>query len=262
MEGSIEVDGDIQGDLAIEGPSRIRGSITITNATNLNSLSSSSLSTIDESFILHGLESLSSINMPRLNDIQTIDWVTLPRLETVTLGEAGVSAVQSITISDTTLRNLDNFNVASVATMNINNNRRLTSYSTQLANVSEELRFQSNGDDGTGLNITLSNLVWAKTLVFNKVSSVELPSLEFINDSLRFDSNTMASFSAPNLTEVGTGDLSFLGNTDLLNISFPLLKEIGGSLTLLNNTGLETVDGFPELERIGGAVRLGGDFTE
>lgn len=262
MEGDVEVSGDIQGDLAIEGPTRIRGSIQITNATNLNSLSSNSLARIDESFILRGLESLSSINMPLLNDIMTIDWVTLPRLENLRLGEAGISSVQSITISDTSLRNLDDFNVASVSSMNINNNWRLSSYSTQLANVSDSLIFQSNGEQGSGVNITLSNLIWAKTLVFEQVAAVELPSLEYINDSLRFDSNDLASFSAPNLTEIGDGDLAFNGNNGLQNISFPELTSIGGSLTIIDNAGLEVIDGFPKLEKIGGAVKMGGNFTD
>lgn len=262
MEGTIEVSGDIEGDLVIDGPSRIRGGLHISNATRLNSLSSTSLTTIDQDFELLSLESLSSINMPSLESIRSIKWITLPSLENLRLGEAGVTTVENIEISDTSLRNLDDFNVASVVTMSISNNWRLTSYSTQLSTVNDTMTFASNGEEGNGVNITLSNLVWAKNLVFNQVNAVLVPSLEYINDSLRLDLNDLDSFIAPNLTEVGSGDLSFFGNRGLENISFPLLERIGGSLTVLNNTDLEVIDGFPKLERIGGAVRMGGDFTE
>ncbi|CRK46154.1 hypothetical protein BN1723_016648, partial [Verticillium longisporum] len=100
--------------------------------------------------------------------------------------------------SNTDLRSLDGLNLASVDEMYINNNDRLLSYSTQLANVSKKLEIDSNGP---ALNVTLANLIWAQELIINNAASVLVPSLEVINGSMRFDQNSFTTFTAPNLTE-------------------------------------------------------------
>lgn len=231
----------------------------MTNATNLNSIRSTSLQTIEGKFQMIGLTTLSRVDMTDLTTIGEIEWITLPAFGNLQLGTAGITSAETVTISDTDLQSLDDLNLASVDTMNVNNNARLTSYSTQLANVSTALRLQSNGDN---LNVTFANLVWANELIILNAASVEVPSLETVNSSLRFDQNTFTSFSAPNLTRVGDDDISFINNEELTNLSFPLLESIGGSLTIVNNTKLEEIDGFPELETIGGAIRFGGNFSE
>ncbi|KAM0333357.1 hypothetical protein ACHAQA_002018 [Verticillium albo-atrum] len=254
---SIEISSDLTGAVTIDGPTRLRGNLIVNNATQLVSLASSSLTTIDGRFELIGLELLNDLRFTALTAVDTIEWVTLPALGTVVFGTAGVTSASSVRISNTDLRELDGLNLASVDEMYINNNDRLLSYSTQLANVSKKLEIDSNGP---ALNVTLANLIWAQELIINNAASVLVPSLEVINGSMRFDQNSFTSFTAPNLTEFKEGDISFINNPELTNISFPLLETLGGSLTIVNNSALAAIDGFPELTEIGGAVLLGGDF--
>lgn len=256
--GGLEISPDLSGDITIDGPERVTGDFIVNNATDITSLRSDSLATVEGKFQLFGLRDLRTVNFPELTSINEIDWTHLNSISELTLGQSGVTEVKSVTISDTELRNLDDFNVASAETIRINNNRRLTSYDTQLANVSGKLEFQSNGQD---FNITLANLVWANSLDIRNVQSILMPSLEHVNESLYFEACGFESFSAPNLTEVEK-DVSLVDNKELTNVSFPLLERIGGGITIVNNTELETIDGFPELEEVGGAVRFGGNFTE
>ncbi|KAG7129086.1 Protein ecm33 like protein [Verticillium longisporum] len=254
---SIEISSDLIGAVTIDGPTRLKGNLVVNNATQLVSLASSSLTTIDGRFELVGLELLNDVRFTALTAVETIEWVTLPALGTVVFGTAGVTSASSVRISNTDLRSLDGLNLASVDEMYINNNDRLLSYSTQLANVSKKLEIDSNGP---ALNVTLANLIWAQELIINNAASVLVPSLEVINGSMRFDQNSFTTFTAPNLTEFKEGDISFINNPELTNISFPLLETLGGSLTIVNNSRLAGIDGFPELKEIGGAVLLGGDF--
>lgn len=65
---------------------------------------------------------------------------------------------------------------------------------------------------------------------------------------------------APNLTKVG-GDVAYVADAALTNISMPLLKSIGGGLLIANCSSLESIDGFASLEKTG-AINISGNFTE
>ncbi|KAH6697002.1 hypothetical protein F5X68DRAFT_1374 [Plectosphaerella plurivora] len=257
LEKDLIVDSTVSGNLVVEGITRIRGSFIITNASAINQLSSTTLRTIDQEFHLEALTQIRGIQMPALTDIGSIRWIHLPELNSIQLGQSGVTSATEVEISDTALSSLSEFKVSSVSIMKINNNDRLQTYESTLANVTDELTFSSNGAD---LVVSLPDLIWANNLGFTDVAEVNLPALQYINDSIRFDDSSLTSFSAPNLTTVEKGDLAFVANLELGNLTFPSLTQIGGSLTLINNTALETVDGFPLLEEVGGAIRLGGNF--
>lgn len=257
LEKDLVVDSEVSGNLVIGGVARIRGSLIITNASAITQLSSPNLATIDKEFHLEALTQIRGIQMPSLTDIGSIRWIHLPELNSIQLGQSGVTSADEVEISDTALSSLSEFKVSSVSVMKINNNDRLQTYESALANVTTELTFANNGAD---LVVSLPDLIWANNLGFTDVAEVNLPALQYINDSIRFDDSSMTSFSAPNLTTVEKGDLAFVANLDITNLTFPLLTEIGGSLTLINNTKLEVVDGFPALEETGGAIRLGGNF--
>jgi len=97
-------------------------------------------------------------------------------------------------------------------------------------------------------------------MTFRNCSSVKLPSLEQLNNSLNLIGNTFTEFTAPNLTEVG-GALAIVSNFDLKNISFPMLQAVGANLQVANNTKLSKIDGFPELESIDGALDFNGNMS-
>ncbi|KAF4906810.1 Protein ecm33 [Colletotrichum viniferum] len=259
IQGSVKISEDISGNIDINGPKTIKGDLIVTNATNLVGLSSSSLATIEGSFTMQGLTLLSDLRFTQLATVGSISWITLPALGSLVFGTAGVTKVNNIVISDTFLKSLDGLNVASVDELHINNNKNLVSYSNQLANATKTIEINSNGAD---LGITLPNLIWANEIIIADAAKVEMPSLEVVNSSIKFDKNTFTEFIAPNLTKCSDGDVSFINNVELANLSLPLLTKTGGGLTIQNNTLLQKIDGLPKLEQIGGAVLLRGNFSE
>jgi hypothetical protein len=247
--------------LVIEGPKQIQGSLIVTNVTGLNSLSSSSINAISDTFSLVGLELLTGLRLDSLTRVGEIRFLHLPRLETLTFGSQGVTKIDKIEISDTRLNDLSGLNVATVEDFFINNNNRLIAFNSDLVNITGDsgLVIENNGNN---MELELNDLESATELQFGSIKSVKVPALESISKSLKFDRNPeLTSFSAPNLTEVGEA-LAFINNRKLSNVSLPNLESIGGDLSLLNNTAMDGIAGFPELTSVGGGIRLGGNFEE
>lgn len=201
---------------------------------------------------------LSTLNLPALTSVGTITWQSLPALNSLSFS-TGVSKANTVTISDTFLQSLDGIDLDTVGSMDINNNRRLTKFDTSLKNLSENLNIQANG---AKLSVTMPNLVWIANMTIANVTEFSSPSLEVVNGSARFDSNYFESFAAPNMTSTSSGDISFINNPQLTNITFSGLKSLGGALTVVNNTRLEELTGFPELAELGGAIKIGGNFSK
>ena len=88
---------------------------------------------------------------------------------------------------------------------------------------------------------------------------MQLPSLANVNGSIGFYSNTFESISLPNLTSTGQA-LVFQDGIGLSNISVPSITEVGAALNINNNPDLKTIDGFPVLEVVVGAIDFSGDF--
>ncbi|KAI1107098.1 hypothetical protein F4804DRAFT_329620 [Jackrogersella minutella] len=260
IKGSILIDTTAGPDIDLSGSlQEIGGDLTAENNGLLNSLKSSSLTTIGGSFALKNVTKLSTLSFPALGEVGDIDWATLNALPEPTFGNPGITKAKSVIIADTFIENIDGINVESLADMNINNNRRLTKFSTSIKSLSNTLYVQANG-----LNLTMEmpNLEWIANMTIANVTSFSVPSLHTVNGSMRFDSNYFTTFIAANLTQIQTGDLSFVSNPELTNISIPSLESIGGGFTIANNTGLEKLDGFGALNEIGGAVKVRGVFTD
>ncbi|RYP30650.1 hypothetical protein DL767_006150 [Monosporascus sp. MG133] len=225
----------------------------------ITDLSSASLETIGGAFTLRNLTALSTLGFTSLVEVGSIDWGTLTVLPELNFGNPGVTRAQSVVIEDTFLRSIDGINVQSLSDMNINNNGWLTQFSTSIRSLSNVLNVQANG---LNLELEMPNLEWIANCTIANVTTFSAPSLATVNGSMRFDSNYFERFTAPNLTEVQDGDISFINNAQLTNISFPSLERIGGGFTIANNTELESIDGFPRLERVGGAIAFRGSFTD
>lgn len=237
----------------------IKGSLIVKNNGVLQSLESMKLETIGGTFQLNNVTSLFTLTFPALSEVGAIDWVTLTQLGEPTFGTPGVTKAKSVLVADTGVTNLDGINVQELTDMNINNNRRLSKFSTSIKSLSNAMYINSNA-----LNMTMEmpNLEWIANMTIANVSTFSIPSLKAVNGSMRFDSNYFTDFLAANLTEIHDGDLSFVSNPQLQNISIPLLKRIGGGLTIANNTALEKVNGLGSLEDVGGAIKMRGSFDE
>jgi hypothetical protein len=259
VDGSIKINPGVVGEISINGPAAIKGDLIVDNVTQLISLSSSSIGSIGGKFTLQGLTLLSTLQFTALQSVGEISWITLPALSSLTFGTVGVTRVKTIRVSDTFLSSLDGLNVASVDTFGIDNNKRLVTYTTTLSNVTNLLSIAANG---VGLTFKAPRLVWVKNMEVQGLGAIELNALRTVNASMKFDKNDFASFSAPNLTSTTDGDISFINNGALTNLSMGALIRTGGGFTIQNNTALEKINGFPNLKQVGGAVKLRGNFTE
>lgn len=262
FEGSIAIATGTTENINFDGIQRIEGSLMAENST-LSQISGGDLETITDTFGLDELTSLTSLNFPRLTNVDTIDWVSLPNLQGLSF-TTGVQQASSVSIQNTQLNSLEGINLEVVDTLYIANNPYLSNIQMQLGNITNSLVIEANAQQAAGNTngtiVELTNLEWAFNMTFRNVSTVLIPSLRSLNGSMGFYGNSMESISAENLTEVG-GTLSFVENAALTNITMPNLQIVEGGFLIANNTDLEEVS-FPALETIGGALDFNGPFTE
>ncbi|KAG4029396.1 hypothetical protein MFRU_016g01490 [Monilinia fructicola] len=261
IKGDVVVSATAPGIISLSGPEEISGDLIIENNGAITSFSSDTLSSVDGTFTLNNLTLLSTLQFSSLTKIGTINWAALPALPSLTFTNA-VRSAKSVTITNTFLSTLDGINLDTVDTLNINNNNRLKTFSTQVGNVTTLLNIDSNGKS---LDVSFPNLIWAANMTFRNVSSVSIPSLAVVNGSLGFYENYFTSLNAPNLTAVGNtangqGGLAFVANPSLANITIPNLETVGGAFQIANNSALGGIS-FPKLTQVGGAIDFSGNFT-
>ncbi|KAF7858616.1 hypothetical protein EAF04_009216 [Stromatinia cepivora] len=261
IKGDVVVSPSAAGTIQLDGPEEINGNLIVENNGAITSLSSTSISTITGTFSLNNLTLLSTLQFNDLDTVDKIFWAALPALSALTF-PSSVSTASSVIITNTFLNTLDGINLNTVDTLDINNNNRLRTFSTQVGNVTTLLNIDSNGRN---LDVSLPNLVWAANITLRNVSSVSIPSLAVVNGSLGFYGNYFPSVSAPNLTSVGNtangqGGFAFVANPSLANITIPMLQTVGGAFQIANNSALGAID-FPKLTQVGGAIDFSGNFT-
>ncbi|OBT74652.1 hypothetical protein VF21_07013 [Pseudogymnoascus sp. 05NY08] len=98
-------------------------------------------------------------------------------------------------------------------------------------------------------------------MAVRNVSSLSIPSLKVVNSTFGVYGSYMESVIAPNLTKIG-GDVAFVADSSLTNISMPLLQTIGGGLLIANNSKLMDITGFKNLKSAAGAISISGNFTK
>merc|ERR1712193_178694 len=256
VDADITVNEDVSGALSIEGPKQLKGDLIINNASNILSISSSSINSIGGRLEFQELNSLNSINMGSLESVSEIVMRKLTALQTITFGSDSVTEAESVEITDTDLSSLSGLMLTSVK--DLNNNNRLTKFDSALVNVTGQLLINSNGRD---MEITLNDLETASEIQIGNVKAFGVPKLSVVKASLKFDQcDKLESFSAPNLTKI-TDALAFINNEQLSNVSFPKLTEIGGDLRIVNNTEFTDISGFPKLESAA-SINFGGNFEE
>ncbi|KAM6507628.1 cell wall protein Ecm33, variant 2 [Fusarium solani] len=197
--------------------------------------------------------------MDALTDVGSLSFITLPRLGTLVFGTKGVTKISAIRISDTYLSDLSGLSVASVDSFQIDNNRKITAFNSDLVNVTKELLIFDNGNN---MDITMNKLELAAEVQISNAKNFEVPALERVTKSLKFTSNPeLKSLTFPNLTKVSE-TISFVDMNKLTNISFPVLETIGGGLAIENNTKLLAIDDLPKLKTVYGGISLRGNFEK
>jgi len=254
FSGSLALATGVAGNIAIPGVQVITGSFeAIGNGSGLSSLSAPALSSIGQDFTLNGLTGLTTLDMPMLGSADTIMWNALPGLQTA---NTAINMTSSLVITNTGLTTLQGIDLLQADTITIADNLHLTKVNMPLDHVKTQLTISSNGMQ---LEVDLPDLLWAGTISVRNASSVSIPSLSAVNQSLGFYGNFFQSLSAPNLTRVGA-TLAFVSNDQLANLTLPQLTTIVGGLQVANNSALTAIDGFSALKDINGAALLTGVF--
>ncbi|KAM3072273.1 cell wall protein Ecm33, variant 2 [Clarireedia jacksonii] len=261
ISGSVVIGTGVNGGINLDGPEQIKGDLIAENAGGLTTFSSSSINSISGDFTLTNLTTLSTLSFAQLTSVGNIKWSALPALPSLTFPQS-IKKASSVLITNTFLSTLDGINLMTVDTLNINNNNRLKTFSTQVGNITSLLNIDSNGKD---LDVSFPNLLWAANMTFRNCSTISIPSLAKVNGSLGFYENYFTSLSAPNLTAVGNtangqGSLAFVANPSLANITIPGIQTVGGAFQIANNSALDEIS-FPALTQVGGAVDFSGNFS-
>jgi hypothetical protein len=261
ISGSILISSSASGEIDLNGPEQIKGDLIAENAGALTTLASTSINSIGGAFTLTNLTVLSSLSFSTLTDVGSISWSALPALPQLNFPES-IGMATSVLITNTFLSTLDGINLQTVDTLDINNNNRLKTFSTQVGNITTSLTIDSNGKD---LEVSFPNLIWAANMTFRNISSLSIPSLAVVNGTFGLYENYMSVISAPNLTSVGSvkngvGGLAFVANPNIQNITLPQVATVGGAFQIANNSALSTIS-FPLLSEVGGAIDFSGNFS-
>lgn len=235
----------------------IFGCLIIENAPDLVRIEADRVNRIGEKFSLKELTSLSLISFPSLKYVKFIDWQVLPILNAVHFDNA-IKDVESIIVADTSLVGFSGFLTDKLETLDINNNRYLEEISCDVKKITENLHIAANSMD---VKVSLPKLHSAKNISIHEVLELDLNNLEEIESSINIINNHFNELKFPVLKSIG-GTLSLLKNQNLQDIEFPNVTEIGGGLMILNNTKIDKINFFPKLTIIGGAIEIVGNIKE
>ncbi|OJJ03723.1 hypothetical protein ASPVEDRAFT_133806 [Aspergillus versicolor CBS 583.65] len=256
LDGDVELDPSFGGTITINGVQRIKGALTSNGGENITELSAPELATIDDTFHLEGVVRLTSLKFPELTEVGSINFQALPVLQNLGF-DKGVTKANDVQIVNTGLTSLDGISLNSVSKLVVTDNTDLEKVDVNnLKNATNLINFAGNYKD---LEILLPNLASGSNLTIRNVSSVSLPSLKKLEGQLGFWGNKFSSLAAPNLTE--TGDLVFEDNSNLNNLSLPVLETVNGGFLITRNDKLSSIN-FPKLETVTGAIDFSGAFDK
>jgi hypothetical protein len=239
---------------SLNGVQRVDGDVRVLQDNVMTSFSAPDLETITGAFTLVNLTILSSLSLPQLTQVGSIDFEILPALQTRTFG--GITQADDILITDTQLSSLNGIQLSSVHSFNINNN-------FFLKNVSQPELTEATGAVSIAFNapsvaVDFPILTSMENGTFRQVASVDLPALANVTGDLGFIQNSFTTVNLPNLTSVQSS-LSFVNNSQLTNVSAPMLDSIGGAFLIANNSKFAVID-FDSVSSVGGAVDWTGTY--
>lgn len=255
FQGDIVIEGDLTS-ASLASIQQVKGSLSIKNATQLQAFTADSLIAVSDTLSLTDLTVLSTLTIPSLAKVGTLQLQALPALEQLSF-TSGLSDAQTIFISDTELSSLKGLNIISVDTLDVNNNKNLQQVNIPLQYASTSLAVTYNAE---AVSVTFDDLIWANNITFRDVGSISLDNLTAVNQSLAFFNNTLESIVLDKLETIG-GALSISDNDDLNEIEIPELTSIGGAFIVTGDGNLDSVSGLDSLKTVGGAITFSGKFT-
>ena len=205
----------------------IHGDVIIMDLDSVVQMQALNLITMDGNFILKGLTSLVSLEIPNLIKVNSIDWEVVPILNNVEWN-SNLKVKQNIIISDTSITNLDNnFNkVETIEILNINNNRFLETIKTNIKFITKQFNVHANAKE---LELEMPYLQDVKNITIRDTSAIWFPNLIHVESSMEFIENSFTHLEVPNLKDIG-GTLGIIDNLLLDTVDFNNVTDIKLSL--------------------------------
>lgn len=239
----------IDGDLTIINNGTGQGSALAA----ITSLSGPTLQSISGTFTLTQLTQLNSMSFPSLTQVGGISFTTLPVLQS--LGFGGVTRAMSIQIIDTQLSSLSGINLQRADTIVISNNGDLSNIALNgLASVDTSLLISANA---AAASVSLPVLTNCGNFTVQQIGNLSINALANVTGSMGIQQTTLGLIQANNLTRI-TADLFITNNTQLMNISMPMLETVSG-FVVASNSMLKDIN-YPALATVQ-AVDLSGSFA-
>ena len=249
------------GTLDFGNVSKISGKLEYAGDSSVQTIKANALKSLG-SLNLTDLNQLSTLQMGSLDQVGDLTFLSLSSLSKFDFGD-GVSSAGVVTIINTQVSDISAISQASqIKGLVISDNQFLSNITFNL----EEVGLADIGPNNNvqGMNLMFPQLTIAESLTFRNATQISTPSLENVNNTLGLYGNKMQSYAAPNLTWVGA--LVINDNSELTNLSFPQLANINSTanatLQVANNTKLENIDGFNNLELVNGNVDFSGVFSK
>ncbi|KAI5967194.1 PST1 [Candida margitis] len=258
LDGEITISGNEFASIDLPQLEEIAGDVTVINSRSIVAINLNQLTTIDGKLTIVNMTQLNSIDLSSLRNSRDLELVSLPSFANLVLNQELQSAGRVI-LSDTALTNLNgltSFN--NIEYMNINNNKNITQIQfANLKSVTDALILSFNNDDAV---VELNDLEWAANLTIQSVGSLSAQNLSAVNGTLQISYNLFESLNLSTLGYVGSS-LQLFAHDELTSVDFKSLREIGGELSLFNNSQLHDLQNtFPNLEVVEGAVAISGDI--
>lgn len=234
----------------------IKGDLKVTNSSNLIKMEAVSLKSVGGTLELNTLNSLTSLNFPNLESVETLKWKVLPILTFVDL-TSGIKSINSVILSDTSLTGFGGFNIETLDTLIINNNRFLEQIESTVSEVTGDLLIAANANN---IKVSLPNLTSVRSMTIKDTEFINLKSLKTVEKNADFSQNKFSSLDLSSMESAGH-TLSIIKNKNLEEIKFDKLLEVGGGLMIIDNEKLKKLDFFSTLKTVGGAIEFRGDIN-
>lgn len=110
------------------------------------------------------------------------------------------------------------------------------------------------------MEVNLPSLAAVQDLTIENVTSLSMPALYQMTVQLLIAGSSIDSFSTIPLRN--GGDIMFIDNPVLSNISMPDLTSLSGDLVITGNEALKQIAGFSGLADVQGNIDVTGNYTE
>lgn len=256
LDGQIEITGNELPMIDLSGVRSIAGDVKLFNSTSVQAISFSGLGNVTGLLEVSALTQLHNIDFNTLTKAEQLQFVSLPSLAMLNLN-SGLATVNSLTLLDTAISNIDNLlKFDTIATLNVNNNKNITLIDLSgLETVTEGLTISFNLDNAT---VHLDNLIWALNLTIQDVGDLSIGLLRKVNGSFVLAYNGFDSLEFEQLSTVGAS-LQVFANDELTSLALLNLSSVTGDIRVFNNTQLKEVE-LNLLLTIKGAWYMKGPF--